>query len=412
MSRADDSVRIRFPAEDDLRAVYENQADVYGITVDPGDLEAWKRRVELDDILLAEDVSDPQHPFVVGTSLYYRLKLTVPGGGMLDAAWLAMIAVAATHQGRGIWQQLSGQGFGILMERGCPILCGVPTQPTVYEILGAGVASYTHTYNIEPRFTELRAKPSRNRARKVDSSEAKSQLPSIYDRYLTVTPGALSRQRGWWADVLEDRVTQRENASALNFITHPDGFLTYRVVGASPHAYRRPFGTMIVEDFCPVTSEAHTELLGALVGLNMFDNIVVKVPVDDPLPLKLKDQLAAQLTGGGDFLWLRIMDVPKVLAARRYSADADLVLEVTDPLGAAGGRFLLEIRDGAATVTPHDGPPDVELALGDLGTLFMGAHRGWELQRANRISGRRSGALEQLDAAFNTQRAPYCGTLF
>ncbi|MDT5087524.1 MAG: hypothetical protein QOG47_231, partial [Mycobacterium sp.] len=35
----------------------------------------------------------------------------------------------------------------------------------------------------------------------------------------------------------------------------------------------------------------------------MFDNIKMEVPVDDPLPLKLKDPLAAQLTGGTDFLW-------------------------------------------------------------------------------------------------------------
>jgi predicted acetyltransferase len=412
MNSPADSVNIRFPTEHDLQAVYENQADVYGITADPGDVEAWKRRVDLDDILIAEDVSDPQHPCVVGTSLYYRLQLTVPGGRTLEAAWLAMIAVAATHQGRGVWQRLSGQGFGILMERGCPILCGVPTQPTVYEILGAGVASYSHTYNIEPRFTELRAKPSRNRARKVNAAEAKSQLPSIYDRYLAVTPGALSRRSGWWDDVLEDRVTQRENASALNFITHPDGFVTYRVVGASPHAYRRPFGTMVVQDFCPVTPEAHTELLGALVSLNMFDNIVINVPVDDPLPLKLKDQLAAQLTGGADFLWMRIMDVPKVLAGRRYSADADLVLEVNDPLGVAGGRFRLQIHDGVGTCTPHDGPPDVKMALADLGTLFMGAHRAWELQRAFRIEELQSGSLEKLDAAFTTRRAPFCGTLF
>jgi predicted acetyltransferase len=412
MTTTDDGIRIRFASEDDLQAVYENQADIYGISVEPGDVEAWKRRVELDDILIAEDISDPQHPFVVGTSLYYRLRLTVPGGATLEAAWLAMIAVAATHQGRRIWQQLSTQGFGILMDRGCPILCGVPTQPTVYEILGAGVASYSQTYNIEPRFMELRAKPSRNRARKVDASQARSHLPTIYDRWFAVTPGALSRDSAWWADFLEDRVTQRDNGSALNFIIHPDGFLTYRVIGASPHAFRRPFGTMVVQDFCPVTNEAHTELLAALMGLKMFDNIVIEVPVDDPLPLKLKDQLATQKTGGSDFLWMRIMNMPEALGTRIYAADADVVLEVTDPLGVAGGRFLLRTRDGVGTCRPHDGPPDVKMGLGELGTIYMGAHRALELHRANRITELHSGALRNLDAAFNTERAPYCGTLF
>jgi hypothetical protein len=40
------------------------------------------------------------------------------------------------------------------------------------------------------------------------------------------------------------------------------------------------------------------------------------------------------------------------------------------------------------------------------------AHRASRLLRANRITELRRGALRDLDAAFNTKRAPYCGTLF
>ncbi|OBG28349.1 GNAT family N-acetyltransferase [Mycobacterium sp. 852002-51057_SCH5723018] len=412
MNATDDAIRIKHPTDDDWQAVYENQARAYGISVDPRDVEAWTRRVNLQDILVAEDMSDPEQPFVVGTSLYYRLRLTVPGGASLEAAWLSMIAVAATHQGQGIWQRLSLQGFGILQDRGYPILCGVPTQPAVYEILGAGVASYARTYDIEPRFTELRAKPSQIRAREVDAAQAARLLPPLYDRWRAITPGALSRDDAWWDDVLEDRITQRENGSALNFIVHPDGFLTYRVIGASPHAFRRPFGTVVVQDFCPVTNDAHTELLAVLVGSKTFDNIVIEVPVDDPLPLKLKDQLAAKTTGMSDFLWMRIMDVPEALGARAYSADADVALEVADPLSVAGGRFLLQTRDGVGKCTPHDGPADVQIGLGDLATIYMGAHRPSELHRANRITELRPGAIRELDAALGTERAPYCGTLF
>ncbi|MDD4866592.1 MAG: GNAT family N-acetyltransferase, partial [Mycobacterium sp.] len=376
------------------------------------DVEPGKRRVDLEDILVAEDVSDPPRPAVVGTSLCYKLRLTVPGGATLKAAWLAMIAVAPTHLGRGVWQQLSIRGFGILQERGYPILCGVPTQPTVYEILGAGVASYARTYNLEPRFTDLRAKPDRNRARVIGAAEAKQQLPALYDRWCAVTPGALSRSQAWWADVLEDRVTQRDNGSALNFVVHPDGFLTYRAIGVSPHAFRRPFGNLIVQDFCPITPQAHTDLLSILLSLKMFDNSVIETPLDDPLPLKLKDQLAAQTIRVNDFLWMRIMSVPDVLPARSYRADADIVLEVTDPLGVAGGRFRLQTRDGAGTCTPHDGPADIKIGLGDLGSIYMGAHRAWELHQADRITELTSGALLELDATFTTQRSPYCGTLF
>ncbi|MBO0864459.1 MAG: GNAT family N-acetyltransferase, partial [Mycobacterium sp.] len=68
MNTTDDAIRIRFASEDDWQAVYENQARAYGVSMEPPDVEAWKRRVRLDDILVAEDISDPQHPFLVGTS--------------------------------------------------------------------------------------------------------------------------------------------------------------------------------------------------------------------------------------------------------------------------------------------------------------------------------------------------------
>lgn len=413
MNTTDDAIRIRFATDDDWQAVYENQARAFGISGgEPRDIEGWKRRVELENILVAEDLSDPQQPLIVGTSLVYSLRLTVPGGAPLRAAWLSMTAVAPTHQGRGVWQQISARGFEILFDRGYSIICGVPTQPAVFEVLGGGVASYARTCNIDRRFAKLRAAPDRNRVREVNASQAGHQLPAIYDRWCAATHGALSRDSAWWSDYLEDRVTQRDNGSALNFVIHPDGFLTYRVIGASPHAFRPPFGTVVVQDFCPVTDEAHTELLATLLGLEMFDDIEIEVPVDDPLPLKLKNQRAARTTGVTDFLSLRIMNVPDVLGARVYSADADVVLEVTDPLGVAGGRFLLQIRDGAGKCTPHDGPADVEIGLGELGTIYMGAHRASELYRANLITELNSGALRSLDAAFSTERAPYCGTLF
>lgn len=412
MNTKDDGIEIRFATEGDLRAVYENQARAYGVSVESADVEAWTRRIDTENVLVAEDVTDPKRPFVVGTSLYYPAKLTVPGGATLDAAWLAMIAVASTHQGRGVWQQLSIQGLGILQTRNLPILCGVPTQPTIYEILGAGVASYGRTYNIEPRFTELRDKRRHNRAREVDADEARRHLPALYARWCAVTHGALSRDDRWWDDVLEDRVTQRDNGSSLNFIIHQDGFLTYRVIGASAHAFRRPFGNMVVQDFCPITEEAHTDLLATLLASKMFDNIVIEVPVDDPLPLKIKDQLAAQTTSLSDFLWMRIMKVPEALEARRYWADVDVVLEVADPLVLVDGRYRLQTRGGVGTCKPDDGPADIKLGLGELGTVYMGAHRPVELHRANRITEVRDGALRELDAAFATERAPYCGTLF
>jgi predicted acetyltransferase len=409
MNTTDDAIEIRHPSDDDWQAIFEHEARAYGISIEPRDVEAWKRRVDAEDTLVADDLSDPQRPLLVATSLVYRLRLTVPGGESLRAAGLASVAVATTHQRRGIWQQISAQGFGILLERGYPIICGFPAKATGFGSLGGGVASYRRTYCIDRRFAKLRTPPNRNYAREANAAEAEHHLPSIYDRWRAVTSGAVSRDSAWWADFLEDRLPQRGSGSALNFVIHPDGFLTYRAYRTASEA---PLGTVVVQDFCPITDEAHTDLLDALFGLEMFDYIEIEVPVDDPLPLKLTDQRAAQTSGVNDFLWVRIMNVPEALDTRVYGADADVTLEVTDPLGVAGGRFRLHIRDGVGTCKPHDGPPDVSVGLAELGTMYMGAHRPSELLRANRIAELQRGALRSLDAAFSTERAPYCGTRF
>jgi predicted acetyltransferase len=336
----------------------------------------------------------------------------VPGGASLRAAWLTMIAVASTHQRSGVWAQLSTKGLGILIDRGYPIVCGVPTQTAMYDGFGAGVASYSQNYSIDRRSAKLRAEPSRNRAREVNAAEARCHVPEIYDRWRAVTNGAVERTSAWWNDCLEDRPTQRGNGSELNCTIHPDGFLSYRVVGAGKHAFRPPFGTAVVEDFCAITDEAHTELLQTLVALEMFDAIKIDVPVDDPLPLKLTDQRAAEIKGVSDWLWVRINDVPEALGARAYTADIDLTLEVIDPLGLSGGTFLLQSRDGVGKCTPHDGPPDVKLGLAELATIYAGAHRTSELFRADRITELHGGALANLEAAFRVEQAPFCGTLF
>lgn len=412
MNSTDNAISMRHPTVDDLQAVYENQARTFGDPVDEHAVEAWKRRVDVNDILVAEDVSDPHRPLLVGTSIIYPTQLTVPGGASLRAAWLTMIAVASTHQGKGVWGQLSAKGLGILIDRGYPIVFGVPTQTAMYDGFGAGVASYLRSYRIDRRFAKLRNRPSQIRAREVHTAEARHVLPEIYERWCATTPGAVTRNDAWWADYLEDRPTERANGTALNYTIHPDGFLTYRVVGQSNHGYRPPLGNVVVQDFCPVTDEAHSELLHTLLALEMFDTVELDVPADDPLPLKLTDLRAAEPTGVDDFLWVRINDVPEVLGARAYADDIEVTLEVDDPLGLAGGQFLLQARDGVAKCTPHDGPADVKIGLADLATVYMGAHSASELSRAGRITELRPGTLRQLGAAFATDRAPYCGTLF
>ena len=56
-----------------------------------------------NDIGIAEDISDPEAPFIVGTGSVLRMSVTVPGGAQLSAAALCQGMVATTHQKRGLY---------------------------------------------------------------------------------------------------------------------------------------------------------------------------------------------------------------------------------------------------------------------------------------------------------------------
>jgi predicted acetyltransferase len=108
---------------------------------------------------------------------------------------------------------------------------------------------------------------------------------------------------------------------------------------------------------------------------------------DDPLMWALTDLNRVTTTEVEEFLWIRVLDVPRALAARPWAADGTLVLEVDDPLGPAAGRFAVTTADGAATVVRTDDAADVRLTAETLGSLYLAGVPVRLLHRAGRIDG-------------------------
>jgi predicted acetyltransferase len=101
--------------------------------------------------------------------------------------------------------------------------------------------------------------------------------------------------------------------------------------------------------------------------------------------------------------------VARALAARGYSADVELVLDVRDE-----GCFRLETgpSSGSCRTARKGEKVDLTLGLGELGAIYLGGVRPSVLAAAGRISQERAGALSRADAAFASPVAPYCSTDF
>ncbi|WP_036440791.1 enhanced intracellular survival protein Eis [Mycolicibacterium mageritense] len=359
----------------------------------PDSIAAWRTMVPADDAaVVVRDGAD-----VVGQCFFLELSLTVPGGAVLPTAGISFVAVAPTHRRRGILRMMYTELHQRIADRGYPIAALTASEGGIYGRFGYGPATIEQLVSIDRRFAEFHASvPDPGGVRLVKPAEHRDTFAEIYERWRRGTPGGLVRPTALWDDLLADRENTRGGGSELFAFLHPDGYVLYRVHGDDPMNMR-------VAEFVAATTDADVALWRALLGMDLMEKVDVWTYPDEILPQLLTNPRLVRVTSSADDLWLRIMDIPCTLEARRYQADLDLVLEVSDGFRSDGGRFALEIRDGRARCTPTENPADVELGLDVLGSLYLGGYRPDGFAVANRLRSNDPAAVRRLGAAFASE---------
>ncbi len=129
---------------------------------------------------------------------------------------------------------------------------------------------------------------------------------------------------------------------------------------------------------------------------------------DEPLAHLLHDPRA--LHGQPvDALWVRLVDVDRALAARRYPAPVDLVLEVRDafcPWNA--GRWRLSGHPAGGYCGRTDRDPDLVVDVEALGAAYLGGVSLATLQAAGRVAEVSPGAVTLAATAFRWPVTPWC----
>jgi predicted acetyltransferase len=172
--------------------------------------------------------------------------------------------------------------------------------------------------------------------------------------------------------------------------------------------------TVLVEEVLAVTAAVRVALWRYLVTLDLVAKIrAVNRPIDEPLRWMLADPRRLRVTAINDDLWLRPIDIPVALAARRYAAAGRLVLAIEDAfLAENSGNYALECGQDGAACRRTDEAADLALGVADLGAAFLGGVRFSTLAAAGRVEERSSGALARADALFAAEAVPYSGTPF
>jgi predicted acetyltransferase len=378
-------------------------------------------RFEFDRTLAAFDDTTP-----VGATMCYSFQLSVPGQELLPAAGVTFVAVMPTYRRRGVLSSLMRRQLADVRDRGEPLAILWASEAVIYGRYGYGRASWQLGFTLRRGEGRL-AGPAASagdglRLRIVEPEAALPELAKVYDSVLATRPGMFGRNDAWWRSAIYDPAEQRQGASPLRCLlaedtSGPRGYALYSSVDTWTDSL--PDNVLTVRELMAADPAASAALCTDLLSRDLTSEFrLPRRPVDDPLLDQLADPRRAR-PRLNDNLWVRIVDLPRALAGRRYSCPVDVVLEVRDEiLPANAGRWRLsttaEAPGGglAAACVPASSPADLALDVTELGAAYLGGTRLGALAGSGLVTELRPGATRQLSAALAWDPAPWCPMVF
>lgn len=354
---------------------------------------------------------------VVGMTRRFATDLAVPGGEV-QAAGITAVAVLSTHRRRGHLTRLMRAQLDDIRDRSIPVAVLMAAEWPIYGRFGYGPAIDACRFEIDAPTASFRESATGS----IELVEPASLLPELaaaHERRRARTPGAISREAivwerlagvsAWPGQTLEP--ARQRGAVWRDANGDAQGAVAYKV--AETWHRNRPAGSAEVTLLVGATPAAERELWRHLCEVDWVRTVMAGMRgVDDPLPLFLDDARAATALDPSDALWARILDVPAAFAAHRPARAGSAVVEVSDPMGYAAGRWRIELAPDGAAVEPSTAAVDVALPVEALGALYLGGRSAARLHEAGWLEEGAAHGVERLDALLATPTRPWLPTAF
>lgn len=346
----------------------------------------------------------------VGTVNSWVASMSLPGGDAPSAIpmWaISMVTVAATHRRRGIARGLLEGELRAAASAGVPMAGLTVTEATIYGRYGFGPAVPVSRIALDARTSGWRAPQAPGRLEYVGLDELARELGELHERGRFARAGQIAGWRGRWLGQAGLGAGSKKDASARG-VHYRDvdgvvrGAIAY-TLKELPGSFRN---SMTIRQLVAETDEALSALWGFAVNHDLVDRIEADLrPVDDPVVRLVANPHAVDVAVR-DHGWLRILDVPAALRARRYAASVETVIRVEDGYGFAEGTWRLSIdAAGAAEVEATDAAPDVVLDVATLSSAYAGGVPLTQLAAAGRVQGD-AAAVAALGRALHADPAP------
>jgi predicted acetyltransferase len=361
--------------------------------------------------------ADPEVP--VATVAGWRNPLTVSPGRSIDAWAITAVTVAPTHRRRGIARALLEAELRSAAAAGIAVAMLTVSEATIYGRYGFGPAAQAADLEISARRAGWTGGTVPGRLHFVDRERMLADGPDVFERARLRAPGGIALS-GVLFTRLFGRLSDEAELRRRRFVRYddadgvPQGFAVYSVKESEADFVD---SLLQVHSLVAATDDAEAGLWRLLLEHDLVGRVTAQLrSVDEPLRWLVADERALR-TRVYDHLWLRILDPVAALSARTYAGPARIEVTVTDPLGFAAGRFLLDIdASGTAGVTTPSGgeisAAAVTVDAAALGALYLGGVSAVTLARAGRLVEERPGSAVAVDRAFRPPLVPTLGVWF
>jgi predicted acetyltransferase len=350
-------------------------------------------------------------------------RLSVPGPGAttleLTVDAVTNVTVAATNRRRGLMGAMLRSALRQAREHGAPLSILIAAEWPIYGRFGYAPATLSADLSLQIARPGATLTGDVSRVRQVEREEFGRIAPDVYAIAKRARAGQLDRSASWWNRVLGLDGYAPSETLPHNWLIHegsggPDGLLSWKA-GDDSGSLIPPYGTVTVGDLVAAGDEAYRDLWCYLTGIDRIDRVrLAGRPIDEPVRWLLSDGRALVTDQIVDFVWVRLLDVPGALSARRYAVPGDLVIEVLDEDAdvSVAGRYALAAADDAAECEPTQRPPDLEVTQRVLAGIYLGGFGLHELALFGGVREFTAGAVDRLASMFATPLAPWNATWF
>lgn len=316
------------------------------------------------------------------------------GGREVPMSGIAGVIVEAHARGRGAGSRLLAAGIDLVREHGDPIATLYPATVAPYRAWGWALAGHHQHREVPTRALTTIPAPTTDVRVRSASGDDHVACAALARAVARTEPGGLVAPDRWYRRRLDLEGTEHLDVAEVDGEVAGFALWSRASVGDS----RRVEASLVVGTTVDVERALWRQLGSwwSVVPTTQF----VSWPAD-PLVADLPE-LDTRLVG--DHPWMtRLVDVPAAIAARGWPDGVTVAVPLhvhDDRILANDGKLMLEIADGAATLTPG-GDGHVAVDVRDLAALYTGYLPARVLARRGGLPGATDADVAALSAAFD-----------